>query len=341
VWTGGGRSRRCLVPRVSLAAGSYALAYFSYVVQAVSLTSLSTAPGTSTAAQTPYPKPEPSVLIGIFPSSCVHVRPDASVDDGSLAAAYERAAQKAQDMDAAKPVPSWGVEMEAVREEEEEDEGFKVGSPKTNGHNDAMDIPATTENRRSSVGGPGRTKRPKSLMQERKSVDAEEESKEQPPLPRLTAGDSTLAGQQYPLVDEIACAIREWYTRLPTYLANREYRLFSTVTQHIDALFLGRRQLLTQTLSVDELTRVRKECVSRLVKCNVAQGLEVIVRSLDDGSVLVVEKDRTYAGASWVGGIACYVYQIQVSMSICRLHHGRRLTIARVYRLDTPRHDSG
>jgi dedicator of cytokinesis protein 3 len=244
-------------------------------------------------------------------------------------------------MDAAKPVPSWGVEMEAVKEEEEDDEGFKVGSPKTNGHNDAMDIPATTENRRSSVGGPGRTKRPKSLMQERKSVDAEEESKEQPPLPRLTAGDSTLAGQQYPLVDEIACAIREWYTRLPTYLANREYRLFSTVTQHIDALFLGRRQLLTQTLSVDELTRVRKECVSRLVKCNVAQGLEVIVRSLDDGSVLVVEKDRAYAGASWVGGIACYVYQIQVSMSTCRLRRGGRLTPARVYRLDTPRHASG
>jgi len=101
--------------------------------------------------------------------------------------------------------------------------------------------------------------------------------------------------------------------RLPTYLANRDYRLFSTVMQHIDALLLGRRQFLSQTLSGDELTRVRRECVSRLVKCNVAQGLEVIVRSLEDGSVMVVDPDRAYSGASWISGIDCYVHQVQVS----------------------------
>jgi len=54
--------------------------------------------------------------------------------------------------------------------------------------------------------------------------------------------------------------------------------------------------------------------VSRLVKCNVAQGLEVIVRSLEDGSVMVVDRDRAYSGASWVGGISCYVQQVQVSL---------------------------
>jgi dedicator of cytokinesis protein 3 len=83
--------------------------------------------------------------------------------------------------------------------------------------------------------------------------------------------------------------------------------------QHIDALYLGRRQLIQQTLSADELQRVRRECVSRLVKCNVAQGLEVIVRSLEDGSVVVVDRNRSFDGASWVGGVEAYVKQVQVS----------------------------
>lgn len=101
--------------------------------------------------------------------------------------------------------------------------------------------------------------------------------------------------------------------RVPTYLANREYRLFNLVVQHIDALFLGRRQLLSQTLSADELIRVRRECVSRLVKCNVAQGLEVIVRSLEDGSVMVVDKTRAIGESGYMNGITAYVYQVQVS----------------------------
>jgi dedicator of cytokinesis protein 3 len=104
--------------------------------------------------------------------------------------------------------------------------------------------------------------------------------------------------------------------RLPTYLALREYRLFSTVSQHIDALLLGRRQLLSQTLSDAELARVKRECVSRLVKCNVAQGLEVIVRSLEDGSVVVVNRDRAPTEMSRVGAITAYVYQVQVSHQI-------------------------
>lgn len=277
----------------------------------------------------PYPKLEPSVLIGIFPSSCVHVRPEISVDDGSLETAYATAVKNAQEKDN-KPGPSWGAEMEAVKEEEEEEESQKVGSPKqdtmeeggmANGVVEISSGGPTTDSKRHSIGG-GRARRPKSLILDKAPTLADmagDADKEQPPLPRLTAGDSTIAGQTYPLVDEISCAIREWYGRLPTYLANREYRLFSTVTQHIDALFLGRRQLLSQTLSLDELTRVRRECVSRLVKCNVAQGLDVIVRSLEDGSVMVVEKDRAFAGASWIGGIPCYVYQVQVSLSSSRL----------------------
>lgn len=87
------------------------------------------------------------------------------------------------------------------------------------------------------------------------------------------------------------------------------------VVQHIDGLFLGRRQLLSQTLSADELIRVKRECVSRLVKCNVAQGLDVIVRSLEDGSVRVVDKERALSEISYINGIEAYVQQVQVSFA--------------------------
>ena len=297
----------------------------SYVVQAVSLPSLATLLHSTNYVSNS--NPEPSVLIGIFPSSCVHVRPESSVDDGSLGNAYKAAIKKAQENEAKARAQGsgWGDEMHIVKEEDE-DEDRKVGSPRSLHYNPdpsdgemVIDITSTgtVENKRNSIGATtGRKKQPQSLILEPLSSDMDqkrEEEKDQPPLPRLTAGDSTIAGQSSPLIDEIACAIREWYTRLPSYLANREYRLFNVVTQHIDALLLGRRQLLSQTLSVDELVKVKRECVSRLVKCNVAQGLDVIVRSLEDGSVMVVEKERAYAGASWIGGIACYVYQIQVS----------------------------
>lgn len=112
----------------------------------------------------------------------------------------------------------------------------------------------------------------------------------------------------------------------------REYRLFNAVVQHIDALFLGRRQLLSQMLSSDELVRIRRECVSRLVKCNVAQGLEVIVRSLKDGSVVGVDKDRALTSSGWMGGIIAYIYQVQVRWT----PHAQGLTAARLHRPRSP-----
>ncbi|KAK8853154.1 hypothetical protein IAR55_003855 [Kwoniella newhampshirensis] len=300
--------------------------YRGYVVQAVSLPSLSPAAASSASASSShtasFPRPEPSVLIGIFPAAVVHVRPGASNDDGELTEAYNRAVRLAEERSRNAP-PGWVGEMDTVKEEDEGD-GYDLSSPQrgivnveAQGQNrNVMDTATKRKSIGSGTGGAGilvRANRPKTLVFEQKGLEEEEENKEQPPLPKLTAGDSTIAGQQWPLVDEIACAIREWYGRLPTYLANREYRLLSTVIQHIDALFLGRRQLLSQTLSEDELVRVRRECVSRLVKCNVAQGLEVIVRSLEDGSVMVVDKERAYTRASWVGGITCYLYQVQLA----------------------------
>ncbi|TYJ58828.1 hypothetical protein B9479_000260 [Cryptococcus floricola] len=303
--------------------------YRGFVVQAVSVTSLAPTPSSLTSSTQPasFPRPEPSVLTGIFPAAVCHVRPGSANDNGELSEAYGQAVKAAEERyrAASEGVSlgmQWVGEMGTVKEEEEEEE---ISSRASHAHTSSVGHRAVVEvssegrstdalhrRRSSSRGSFSRPNRPMSLVLEQKK-DEIEENKPQPPLPKLTAGDSTVSGQQWPLVDEIACAIREWYSRLPTYLANREYRLFSTVTQHIDALFLGRRQLLSQMLSGDELIRVRRECVSRLVKCNVAQGLDVIVRSLEDGSVVVVDRERAFSGTRWVGGISCYVYQVRLA----------------------------
>jgi dedicator of cytokinesis protein 3 len=106
--------------------------------------------------------------------------------------------------------------------------------------------------------------------------------------------------------------------------------------QHIDCLFSGRRQLLAQTHTEEELARVRRECVSRLVKCNVAQGLDVIVRSLHDGSVMVTDREKAFAGTSCISGITAYVYQIQVSIiTILRTITDKQLAYIDLIPLDT------
>ncbi|WVQ84302.1 hypothetical protein IAT38_006454 [Cryptococcus sp. DSM 104549] len=313
--------------------------YRGFVVQAVAITSLAPPPSSSISSThpAPFPRPEPSVLTGIFPAGVCHIRPGAPNDDGQLRAAYEKAVKSAEERHRLAngggsgigiglgPIGTsgWAGEMEKMDTVKEEDEAeldrISEMSHAQSPIRGVVDVGPQEGKaadglvrRRSVGGGISRASRPMSLALENMQ-EGNEEAKEQPPLPKLTAGDSTIAGQQWPLVDEIACAIREWYGRLPTYLANREYRLFSTVMQHIDALFLGRRQLLSQMLSGDELVRVRRECVSRLVKCNVAQGLDIIVRSLEDGSVMVVDRERAYSGTSWVGGITCYVYQVRLA----------------------------
>ena len=312
----------------------------SYVAQSVNLSNL--IPSASDDGSTETPRPEPSVLIGIFPASCVYIRHESSSDDVTLTAAYEAAVQKAQQRDVdgqlGRGGRAGGFGDMAVLKEEDEDGSAGQKTPQGNGaltptgakslspgkgkspelgaSGEVIDITAMA-GEKSTVPAQGtplkRASRPLSLILDKGKLANGDEDKEPPPLPRLTAGDSTLAGQQWPLVDEIACAIRDWYQRLPSYLVNRDYRLFNTVVQHIDALWLGRRQLLSQTLSGDELVRVRRECVSRLVKCNVAQGLEVIVRSLEHGSIMVTDKERAYSGATWISGITAYVYQVQLA----------------------------
>lgn len=104
-----------------------------------------------------------------------------------------------------------------------------------------------------------------------------------PPLPSLKCGDETLSGTIEPLVDEIASALREWSSLLYKYLDERKYELFNVVKDQINYLFQGRRQLLAQTLSQEEMTKLRKDLVSKLVAGNLMQGLDIIVRHPEKG----------------------------------------------------------
>lgn len=98
-----------------------------------------------------------------------------------------------------------------------------------------------------------------------------------------------------------------------TCLLAREYDLFYTIRQQIGFLHTGRRHLLDQNMATEELSNLRQECVARLVKGNVAQGLDVIVRHPASGGLVTVagvdgagEVDRR----SWVSGIRMYSMQV-------------------------------
>lgn len=135
----------------------------------------------------------------------MHVRPGDGSDDDSLTSAYEKAVRLAEEK-SRNGTLSWVGEMEAVKEEDED-----VASP-GRCFGSIIDISAPGKELSSPTSksnGITRPHRPKSLVLESKGD--RQEDKEQAPLPKLTAGDSTIAGQQWPLVDEIACAIREWY----------------------------------------------------------------------------------------------------------------------------------
>jgi dedicator of cytokinesis protein 3 len=165
----------------------------------------------------PYtaPKLETQVIVGIFPASIAHVRPGTFNDDGALSAAFEDAIRDAQtsysnggiDLDAGHPVR----ELAEVREEDEDkQDGGSVAASRVEGVAEVIDVTSSPKLTATTINAPARPKRPKSLNLDGNQSVAHP-SKPQPPVPVITAGDSTVAGQAWPLVDEIACAIREWH----------------------------------------------------------------------------------------------------------------------------------
>jgi hypothetical protein len=97
---------------------------------------------------------------------------------------------------------------------------------------------------------------------------------------------STVTGSSEPLVDEIAACVSEWNSLLYTYIENRQYKSFNTLKDHINYLFQARRQLLDQALSREELVKLRKEIVHRMVMYNLDQHQDMIVRHPEKGYLL-------------------------------------------------------
>lgn len=141
------------------------------------------------------------------------------------------------------------------------------------------------------------------------AAPSEEVLKPLPPRPSLKSGDDTASGATQPIIDEIASALREWHSLMFQYLARRQYALFHTVKSHIEALHLGRRQLLAQTLSAEETVALRRDCVARLVTGNMVQDLDIIVRHPTWGALVAVDVEGEVDPRSWVSAVRMYAMQ--------------------------------
>lgn len=155
-----------------------------------------------------------------------------------------------------------------------------------------------------------------------------------PPRPSLKSGDDTASGIEQPIVDEIASALREWHMLMFQYLARRDYKVFHSVREHIEALHLGRRQLLAQTLNAEETNNLRRECVARLVCANIVQGLDIIVRHPSWGGLVTVDVGSDIENRNWVSAIR--MYTMQVTSAYLNIIHDSGKTLATDISLNGP-----
>lgn len=232
------------------------------------------------------------MFIGIFPASHIHVRDELSDAEGRLA---DVASQVNGNKEKSR-------EMETLKEEDEDSEqapgarkSFRLGPPPDQANSSRAGLPVYPPSIRST------------------SPSESQPFKPLPPRPSLKSGDDTASGQEQPIIDEIASALREWHNLMFMYLARRDYALFHAVREHIEALHLGRRQLLAQTLSAEETVNLRRECVGRLVTGNVVQGLDVIVRHPAWGGLVTVDVEGEIDTRSWVSAVRMYAMQVALA----------------------------
>lgn len=268
-----------------------------------SLSDYSAFPSTSTAGASLVE--EPQVYVGIFPKSNVHIREELDDAEMRLTEVYEKA-REASIVGATAPPPAKQSLVPSHMEtlpEEDESISSQPNSPS------APEFKSSEASRASAAGNTKvafDSSRQSFILQD---MQASEE-RPPPPLPSLKCGDDTKFGSIEPLVDEIACALREWSTQMYVYLGKRDYALFHIVREHIEALHIARRQLLAQTLSEEEVAKLRRDCVARLVKGNVQQGLDVIVRHPGRGGLVDVDfTGKDSDPASWISGVQLYALQ--------------------------------
>ncbi|KAJ2936556.1 hypothetical protein H1R20_g537, partial [Candolleomyces eurysporus] len=265
----------------------------------------------------PVESEEPQqVFIGIFPASHIYVRdelPDAegrlpelarSLNGGSTSSSYAGSYNSYGRNSPADLYAAWNRDkasmgMDTLKEEEEEDfhggrTSFRLGPPPEQAH--------------SSRAGP----RVYSTSIRSSSPTESQALKLAPPRPSLKSGDDTASGFQQPIIDEISSALREWHNLMFQYLARRDYQLFHTVKEQIEALHLGRRQLLANTLSAEETVNMRRDCVTKLVVGNLVQSLDVIVRHPTWGGLVTVDLEGG-ADRSWISAVRMYAMQASLA----------------------------
>ena len=237
------------------------------------------------------------VFIGIFPGSHIFIReelPDAEGSLADVAAAFQNGTRLTAG-DGPKPrTPG------PRRDDEEEDpstmrKSFKLGPPPDQANSSRAGLPVYPASVRSL------------------SPTESHNMKPLPPRPSLKSNDETVAGAAQPIIDEIASALREWHMLMFQYLARRDYQLFQTVREHIEALHLGRRQLLTQSLSEEETANLRRDCVARLVNGNVVQNLDVIVRHPTGGGLVTVDVEGEIDTRNWMSAVRMYALQASLA----------------------------
>ena len=238
------------------------------------------------------------VFIGIFPGSHIFIReelPDAEGSLADVAAAFQNGT-RITSADGPKPRTPGGPR----RDDEEEDpsamrKSFKLGPPPDQANSSRAGLPVYPASVRSL------------------SPTESQNVKPLPPRPSLKSNDETVSGAAQPIIDEIASALREWHMLMFQYLARRDYQLFQTVREHIEALHLGRRQLLTHSLSEEETANLRRDCVTRLVSGNIAQNLDVIVRHPTGGGLVTVDVEGEIDTRSWMSAVRMYALQASLA----------------------------
>ncbi|KAH9830756.1 cytoplasmic protein [Rhodofomes roseus] len=253
------------------------------------------------------------VFIGVFPASHIFIRDELSDAEGRLAelATTLRVQTNGHQSDA-YPHANWLREtrekaMTGYQTPREDDalslkdgisrKSFKLVPPPDQANSARARLPVYPPSLRSASPTPTESQVMKPL----------------PPRPSLKSGDDTASGADQPIIDEIASALREWYTLMFQYLARRDYKLFMIVREHLEALHLGRRQLLAQTLSSEEIVSLRRECVARLVSGNLVQGLDVIVRHPAGGGLATVDVEGEIDPRSWMSALRMYAMQVSLA----------------------------
>ncbi|BGP02104.1 Deoxycytidine kinase 1 [Rhodotorula toruloides] len=278
----------------------------------------------ATSSHPPFRTDHPSAIFGIFPAAHIALQDDVA---GEIAAPdshdkpngtsrtseLERTASRRRDGE---------MRMESLQEEEEpeDDDGRALVERRQHQAPNGATLPASPRKRSrncasitslGSVGGSFQSARLSRLGLA--SPGADERSP--PPLPSLKCGDETSSGVDEPLIDEIACALREWQNLMHAHLVRGAYTLFETVAEHSDALHGMRQQLFSKSLGSADAARLRREAVAHLVAGNAAQGLDIIVRHPGSGALVETKVEGDVDEKAWMTVPELYKTQVALGYS--------------------------